>query len=116
MRLAISSGCSTKFDFDSITPGISTLSGGSFTISTEPIHGHGADLLPSFAKTRTDGALIHCTNEWATGLLPHLASRAAAGRRSSDGLFQPQGFRQSGKVSKMVNSCVALLRTRRTCW
>ena len=33
MRWAISSGCSMKFDFDSMTPGISTLPSGSLTFS-----------------------------------------------------------------------------------
>ena len=33
MRYAISSGCSMKFDFDSMTPGISILPSGSFTVS-----------------------------------------------------------------------------------
>src|SRR5262249_21790840 len=33
MRLAISSGCSIKFDFDSITPGMRILPAGSLTVS-----------------------------------------------------------------------------------
>jgi hypothetical protein len=33
MRWAISSGCSMKFDFDSITPGMTILPAGSFTRS-----------------------------------------------------------------------------------
>ena len=68
------------------------------------------------AKTRTDGALIHYKRVGHRSPPPrYKASRAAASRRSSDGLLHLHGCSQSGKVSKMVNSCVALLRMRRTC-
>jgi hypothetical protein len=68
------------------------------------------------AKTRTDGALIHYKRVGHRSPPPrYKASRAAASRRSSDGLLHLHGCSQSGKVSKMVNSCVASLRRRRTC-
>lgn len=31
-------------------------------------------------------------------------------------ILEAERYSQSGKVSKTVNSCVALLRRRRTCW
>ena len=70
------------------------------------------------AKTRTDDALIHYKRVGQRSPPPTLqrASRAAASRRSSDGLLHLHGCGQSGKVSKMVNSSVALLRSRRDAW
>ena len=56
------------------------------------------------------------TNERATGLLPHNTTTVTSGCEPPiDGLLHLHGCSQSGKVSKMVNSCVALLRMRRTC-
>jgi len=69
--------------------------------------GHSLAIQPG-AKMRTDGALTHYKRV-ATGLLPHVITMIRW-------IASIAGSRQSGKVSKMVNSCVALLRMHRTCW
>ena len=56
------------------------------------------------------------TNEWATGLLHHVTKRHSGCEPPIDGLLHLHGCSQSGKVSKMVNSSVALLRSRRDAW
>jgi hypothetical protein len=58
------------------------------------------------------------TNEWATGLLPHVTIRQERLRRRPiiRSLASFHGCSQPGKVTKTVNSCVASFRMRRTCW
>jgi hypothetical protein len=63
------------------------------------------------AKTRTDGALIHYKRVGHRSHERHERLRAAGHQ-----LLHLHGCSQSGKVSKMVNSSVALLRSRRDAW
>ena len=56
------------------------------------------------------------TNEWATGSSPTLQSVTSGCEPPINGLLHLHGCSQSGKVSKMVNSSVALLRSRRDVW
>jgi hypothetical protein len=73
-------------------------------------------------KTRTDDALIHYKRVGHRSLPPRCksvnsaqASRAHCMLRARTPFVSSHGCGQSGKVSKTVNSCVALLRMRRTC-
>ena len=74
------------------------------------------------AKTRIDGALIHYKRVGHRSLPPRCksvkparTSRVHCMLRARAPFVSSHRCGQSGKVSKTVNSCVALLRMRRTC-
>ena len=66
------------------------------------------------AKTRTEGALIHYKRVGHRSPPPRYKSvMSGCAPPVTNGLLHLHGYSQSGKVSKMVNSSVALLRSRR---
>jgi hypothetical protein len=78
------------------------------------------------AKKKTDGTLNHY-NEWPPVSSPRAAMSVTSAQTwvarprslqvacAKSPIVSFRGCRQSGKASKTVNSCVALLRVRRTC-
>ena len=73
--------------------------------------------LQRWGLMRTDGALIPLqTSGHRSSPRVITGSRAATGRRMFRWIPSFAGSRQSGKVSKTVNSSVAWLGMRRTCW